>query len=184
LVNVLRANVDGLFKDLISLTDIDSLAAAGKLFDDNKNLVSSNRKHKKVNGTDALKKLRPQAVELLNDIRTLCEGNLEPDSSVLNGLLLASEIPEFGIRHTNAEVLVVKEGNVSLGKKVVATDLTSTSKKKKSYKSNADSVVAITEHMPGKALFRFEAEGCEALEVEITFEKGKTVKVTVVLKGV
>lgn len=185
LVSVLRANVDGLFKDLIQPAEIDGLAADTKLFDDNKNLVSTNAKYKKVNGTEKLEKLRTEGVELLKDMRTLGQGFLPADSAVLAGLLAATDIPEFGKRHTNVKVLVVKEDGSLIGKSVVATDLYSTAKKKKNtYKSNADSIVSIEEHMPGKFIFSFSSNGFETKEVEIAFEKGKTVSVTVVLKGV
>ncbi len=185
LVSVLRANVDSVFKDLIELAEIDGLAAAAKLFDDNKNLVSTNAKFKKVNGTEKLQKLGAEGVGVLNDLRTLGEGFLKPDSEVLAGLLAATDIPEFGKRHTNVKVLVVKMDGSLIGKSVVATDLYSTSKKKKNtYKSNADSIVSIEEHMPGKFIFSFSANGFETKEVEIQFEKGKTLSVTVVLKEV
>ena len=187
LIDTIRPFITTIFKGLINDDDLDAFFKIAQLYDTNKTLPADNRLDKKVNGTQALTKYKKEGIQLLNDIRTLGEGFLPEGSAILSGLLTASDIPEFGTRHTNVHVLVTREDGTLIGKGITAQDLSPTaqaSKKKGIYNSNDKSIVPIDEHLPGTTPFLFAAPGCQSKQQDLTFEKGKTVNITIVLKAI
>ena len=187
LAKVLLDNLNTVFKGLITNDDIDNVTKAGQEYDSNRTLPSDNKRDKQVNGTNVLAKCKKEGTQLLKDIRTLGEGFLPEGSTILNGLLEASDIPEFGKRHTNVHVLVTREDGTLIGKGITAQDLSPTaqaSKKKAIYNSNDKSIVPIDEHLPGTSPFLFAAPGCQSKQQDLTFEKGKTINTTIVLKAI